>query len=134
MELVYTNYFTKEDLRKRGYDLEADGVLDTSHFNSKEDAIDDFMDNSLRAIYNLFVEYRGRKWADAFFSDMKNTDLTGKALDLKQRLNRGLIEQAIYIYDNGDSNSNSYNQERIDRSPYSPKAVAELWDILILNF
>ena len=130
MELVFTDYFTKEDLRKRGYDLEADGVLDTSHFNSKEDAIADFMDNTLRAIYNLFVEYRGRKWADAFFSDMKNTDLTGIPLEYKELLKRALVEQAIYIYDNGDSNANASNDDRANKSPYSPKAIAEIWDVL----
>lgn len=131
MELDYKDYFTKEDLRVRGYNLEADGVLDISHFDTLENAIDDFMDNTLRAIYNLFVEYRGRKWADAFFSDMKNIDLTGKALEYKQLLNRALVEQAIFIYDNGDSNANASYDERISKSKVSPKAVAEIWDILI---
>lgn len=130
MELDYKNYFTKDNLRVRGYDLAADGVLDTSHFDSLDNAIDDFMDNTLRIIYNLFVEYKGREFANAFFTDMARNDLTGTALDYKQRLNRALIEQAIFIYDNGDVDADSSYQERSYRSPYAPKAAKELWDIL----
>jgi hypothetical protein len=130
MELKYSDYFTIEDLRKRGYDLEADNVLDSIHFGSRDEAIEDFMNNSLRAIYNLFVEYKGRNWADAFFSDMKNTDLTGVALDYQQRLHQALIEQAIYIYDNGDSNAVANLNDRAERNPYAPKAIVEIWDIL----
>ena len=132
MELNYNNYFTKEELRVRGYNLESDGVLDISHFDMLQDAIDDFMDNVLRTIYNLFVEYKGREWADAFFEDMANdyAELDGKALDFKQRLNRALIEQAIFVYDNGDSQATAGYDDRAYRSPYAPKAIAELWDIL----
>lgn len=130
MNLTYTDYFTKEELRKRGYNLESDGVLDISHFDSINDAIDDFMNTALRAIYNLCVQYKGRNWADAFFHDMALSDLDGVALDCKQRLNLALIEQAIYIYDNGDSNASSNREEYKERSPYAPKAVVELWDIL----
>ena len=131
MELNYNDYFTKDNLRVRGYNLEADGVLDISHFDTLQDAIDDFMDNALRTIYNLFVRYKGRKWADCFFSDMKNTDLTGIALEYKETLNRALVEQAIFIYDNGDSNASASIDERASRSKEAPKAVVELWDILI---
>lgn len=131
MELDYKNYFTKEDLRVRGYNLEADGVLDISHFDTLEDAINDFMDNTLRAVYNLFVQYRGRKWTDAFFDDMTQENLSGTALDYQERLKRALIEQAIFIYDNGDSNANASYDDRASKSELSPKAVAELWDILI---
>ena len=131
MELDYKDYFTKDNLRVRGYNLEADGVLDISHFDTLEDAIDDFMDNALRAIYNLFVKYKGRKWTDYFFSDMKNADLTGVALEYKELLNRALVEQAIFIYDNGDANASASLEERTNSSYVAPKAVAEIWDILI---
>lgn len=129
MELDYKDYFTKDNLRVRGYNLEADGVLDISHFDTLEDAIDDFMDNALRTIYNLFVKYKGRKWTDYFFSDMKNVDLTGVALEYKGLLNRALVEQAIFIYDNGDASANASLDET--KTEYAPKAVAEIWDILI---
>lgn len=133
MKLNYTDYVSLLDLRKRGYNLEQESVLDRTHFDNLEDAINDFMFNVVQSIYNLFLSYHSREVTDAFFEDMKSDDLTGKALDFKQRLKLALIEQAIYIYDNGDSNTASYNQERQERSPYAPKAVAELWDILTRN-
>ena len=119
----YKDYITKEDLVPRGYILDDDNVLDTTHFNSKEDAIDDFMQNAFDIIEGLIVEYRGREFADAFFTDMARDDLTGKALEIQNRLKKALIEQNIYTYDNGDSDASKYVGEK----PYAPKAVKLLW-------
>lgn len=119
----YKDYITKEDLVPRGYILDDDNVLDITHFNSKEDAIDDFMQNAFDIIEGLVVEYRGREFADAFFTDMKRDDLTGKALEIQNRLKKALIEQNIYTYDNGDSEASKYVGEK----PYAPKAVKLLW-------
>lgn len=119
----YKDYITKEDLVPRGYILDDDNVLDTTHFNSKEDAIDDFMQNAFDIIEGLVVEYRGREFADAFFTDMKRDDLTGKALEIQNRLKKALIEQNIYTYDNGDAEASKYVGEK----PYAPKAVKLLW-------
>ena len=130
MNFNYKNYYSVEDLRKRGYNLKAEDVLDDSHFDNIDDAIDDFMDDTFRNIYNLFVQYKGRKIADAFFTDMARDDLTGIAKDIKERLNRCLVEQAIFIYDNGDANAQSGYQERSDRTSYAPKAMAEIMDVI----
>jgi hypothetical protein len=119
----YKDYITKEDLVPRGYILDDDNVLDITHFNSKEDAIDDFMQNAFDIIESLVVEYRGREFADAFFTDMKRDDLTGKALEIQNRLKKALIEQNIYTYDNGDPEASKYVGEK----PYAPKAVKLLW-------
>lgn len=119
----YKDYITKEDLVPRGYIFDNDNVLDITHFNSKEDAIDDFMQNAFDIIEGLVVEYRGREFADAFFTDMKRDDLTGKALEIQNRLKKALIEQNIYTYDNGDSEASKYVGEK----PYAPKAVKLLW-------
>lgn len=119
----YKDYITKEDLVPRGYILDDDNVLDTTHFHSKQDAIDDFMQNAFEIIEGLVVEYRGREFADAFFTDMKRDDLTGKALEIQNRLKKALIEQNIYTYDNGDSDASKYVGEK----PYAPKAVKLLW-------
>ena len=129
----YRNYVTLEDLRKRGYNLEAEGVLDTSHFDTPQDAIDDFMLNVCNTIYELIRRYRGRMWTNALFEDMKQDNLTGMALEFKESLHNAIIEQAIFNYDNGDSNAQASNEDRKYNTPYSPKAVAELWD-LILNY
>ena len=124
----YKDYITKEDLVPRGYILDDDNVLDTTHFNSKEEAIDDFMQNSFDIIEGLIVEYRGEEFADAFFTDMKRDDLTGKALKYQQTLKKALIEQNIYTYDCGDSEASKYVGEK----PYAPKAVKLLWNAEII--
>lgn len=127
----YKDYISLEELRKRGYNLEADGVLDVTHFDSTEDAVNDFLGNTCDIIYNLVKDYRGKKWADAFFNDMKQTDLTGKALEYQEALHDALIEQAIFTYDNGDSQSSASNEERAYNTAYAPKAVKKLWDLIL---
>lgn len=39
---MYKDYMTNDDLITRGYDLFADGVLDDTHFRTREEAVDDF--------------------------------------------------------------------------------------------
>lgn len=129
MKHTWNEYISKEQLRKRGYNLEADGVLTTSHFDSVDDAIDDFCNGCLNQLAELIAKYKSRAWSDAFLSDMARNDLTNAtALEYQELFKDALIEQIIYVYDNGDSSSNSDNQDRKDRSPYSPKAVEKLWD------
>ena len=108
-----------------------DGVLDSTHFDNVEDAVDDFMQNSCKVVYNLIKDYRGREWTNAFFEDMKKTDLTGKALEYQEALHNAIIEQAIFTYDNGDSQATASNDERKDYTAYAPKAVKELWDLVL---
>ena len=127
----YKKYITLEELRERGYNLEADGVLDDSHFDSREDAINDFMLNVCNIVFNLIRSYKGRKWTTAFFEDMAKENLTGAALEYKEALHNAIIEQAIFTYDNGDSQATSSNEDRKYNTPYSPKAVAELWDLVL---
>lgn len=129
MKHKWNEYISKEQLRKRGYNLEADGVLTTSHFDNIDDAIDDFCNGALNQLAELIAKYKSRAWSDAFLSDMARNDLTNEvALEYQELFKDALIEQIIYVYDNGDSSSNSDNQDRKDRSPYSPKAVEKLWD------
>ncbi len=130
-KIDYKDYVSLEELKQRGYNLQADGVLDDTHFENREDAINDFMLNVCNIIYNLVKEYRGRKWTDAFFEDMKKTDLTGKALEYQESLHDAIIEQAIFTYDNGDSQASASNEERKYNTAYAPKAVSELWDIVL---
>ena len=129
MKHKWNEYISKEQLRKRGYNLEAEGVLTTSHFDSVDDAIDDFCNGCLNQLAELIAKYKSRAWSDAFLSDMARNDLTNEvALEYQELFKDALIEQIIYVYDNGDSSTNSDNQDRKDRSPYSPKAVEKLWD------
>ena len=127
----YTKYITLEDLRERGYNLEADGVLDDSHFDSRQDAINDFMLNVCNIVFNLIKSYRGRMWTTAYFNDMAKDDLTGKALEYKEALHNAIIEQAIFNYDNGDSQATADNEDRKHHTAHAPKAAAELWDLVL---
>ena len=134
MKHAWNDYISKEQLRKRGYNLESNGVLDISHFDSLDDAIDDFCNGALNQLYELIAKYTSRAWADAFLSDMARKDLVNAiALEYQELFKDALIEQIIYVYDNGDSSANSDNQDRKDRSPYSPKAVEKLWDRILTH-
>ena len=126
----YKDYVSASELDKRGYPLDKDGVLATEHFQTVEDAVDDFMQNSFDIVQELVRNYRGRKWTDAFYEDMKKTDLTGKALEFQEALKEAIIQQAIYTYDNGDASASAYKGE----SHYAPKAVSALWGLVIGNF
>ena len=126
----YKDYVSASELDKRGYQLDKDGVLATEHFQTVEDAVDDFMQNSFDIVQELVRNYRGRKWTDAFYEDMKKTDLTGNALKFQEALKEAIIQQAIYTYDNGDASASAYKGE----SHYAPKAVSVLWGLVIGNF
>ena len=125
----YTIIITRSDfvekLQKRGYDFTNASVIDITHFESQNDAIDDFLQNVFDMIHELIVFNRGHEWAKAFFEDMQQTDLEGEALDYKNMLIDALVQQAIYIYDNGDSQASSDKEEK--RQPYSEKAMQKLW-------
>ena len=127
----YTKYVKLEDLRKRGYNLEAEGVLEISHFDTLKDAVDDFMLNVCNIVFNLIKSYRGRIWTNAFFEDMAKDNLVGTALEYKEALHNAIIEQAIFNYDNGDSQTTSNNEDRKHNTAHAPKAAAELWDLVL---
>ncbi len=122
-EFNYNDYFTVEDLAKRGYDLRQEGILDKSHFASLEDAIDDFMNDVFDTIYGLIENYRGSVWAKKFFEDMATTLTNETALEYQYSLKRALIEQAIFTYDNGNPDA-TFDQ---NQKPYAPKAVKAMW-------
>lgn len=123
----YKDYITNNDLVPRGYNLMDDGVLDDSHFQTREDAVDDFLQNSTEIVVGLIQRYRGRDWTKKFLEDMKLDDLTGRALEFQEAFKKALIEQAIFTYDNGDASASAYKGE----SHYAPKAVEALWGLVI---
>ncbi len=123
----YKDYITNDDLVPRGYNLMDDGVLDDSHFQTREDAVDDFLQNSTEIVVGLIQRYRGRDWTKKFLEDMKLDDLTGRALEFQEAFKKALIEQAIYTYDIGDASASAYKGE----SHYAPKAVEALWGLVI---
>lgn len=124
---MYKDYMTNDDLIPRGYDLMADGVLDDTHFRTREEAVDDFLGTTYDIVVGLIEKYRGREWTKAFLEDMKKGDLSGRALEFQQAFKKALIEQAIFTYDNGDSQASAYK----GINPYSEKAVQALWGLVI---
>ena len=81
---MYKDYMTNDDLIPRGYDLMADGVLDDTHFRTREEAVDDFLGTTYDIVVGLIEKYRGREWTKAFLEDMKKDDLSGRALEFQQ--------------------------------------------------
>ena len=123
----YKFYVKKEELIPKGYDLMADGVLDDTHFNSREEAADDFMQNGFNQVTRLIAKYRGREWTNAFLQDMQQNDLSGKAKEYQEAFHDAILEQCIFTYDCGDASASAYKGE----SQYAPKAVELLWDLVI---
>lgn len=123
----YKNYVDKEELIPRGYDLMADGVLDDTHFTSRDEAADDFMQNCFNQVTGLITKYRGRTWTNAFLTDMQQNDLTGRAKEFQVAFHDAILEQCIYTYDCGDASASAYKGE----SQYAPKAVELLWGLVI---
>lgn len=114
---------------KKGYDFTDTQVLDGVPFQTQEDAIDTYFQDIFDTIYHLIENYRGGWWTKHFFIDMQHTDLEGAALEYKEALIEALWQQAIFVWDNGDSTANANKDD--NRLPYSPKAVKVLWGLIL---
>jgi len=133
----YTEVITRADfcekLAVRGYDLYT--ILDTTHFRKTEDAIDDFLATVFDSVYEMIDGYRGKKWCEAFFEDMSIEGMTGVTdsdqIETNEWLIKALVEQAIFLYDNGDSDASSSKEKT--NNPYSEKTVRILWNHYILR-
>lgn len=124
----HTKFITSEDVKKRGYDLSLEGKLNQGDFNTKDAAIADFLQECFDSIYNLIELYKGPAWAELFFEDMsKEIDraTNPNAYRIQQALKWSILEQTIFIYDNGDVRTSA--KVEIDKLGYSPKAVDKLW-------
>lgn len=133
----YTEVITRADfcekLAVRGYDLYT--ILDTTHFRSTEDAIDDFLKTTFDSIYGLIESYRGKRWCKLFFEDMSIEGMDSvtdeNQIEKNEALIKTLVEQGIFLYDNGDSDAIASKEK--ENNPYGEKAVRILWDNDILE-
>lgn len=133
----YTEVITRADfcekLAVRGYDLYT--ILDTTHFRSTEDAIDDFLTTVFDSVYELINEYRGKRWCKAFFEDMSISgmeDVTNEdQIEMNEWLIKALVEQAIFIYDNGNSDASASKEKT--NNPYGEIPVRILWNHHIIR-
>ncbi len=119
-----------EKMQSKGYDFTDTSVLDGSHFQSQDEAIEDYFQDTFNTIYELVREYRGNKWTELFFEDMsQDVESDIEAARYKDALIKALIEQAVYIYDNGSVEASG--EVNPDRHEYAPKAVKALWGLVI---
>lgn len=130
----YANFITSEEVKKRGYDLSLGGRLNQGDFGTKESAIEDFLKECFDSIYNLIETYKGPKWTELFFEDMAqeiNKDINPRAYRIQVALKWAILEQTIFIYDNGDVRTSA--KVEIDKLGFSPKAVDKLWKYGLLG-
>lgn len=124
----YEKFISIEDVKKRGYDLMLDGRLNQGDFATIEAAAADFLQECFDSVYNLIETYKGPEWTELFFEDMANQlDPTTqpKAYRTQQALKWAILEQTIFIYDNGDVRTSA--KIEIDKIGFSPKAADKLW-------
>ena len=130
----YKLYLTYEDIQKRGYDLKVDGRLNLGDFPSIEEAIEDFIQEIFFSIYDLIESYKGKKWTKLFFEDMATVidkELHPNAYSMQETLKWAILEQAIFIYENGDIMTSAQIQP--DKTGYSPKVIRKLWNSGLLG-
>ena len=134
--MEYTKIITRDDyvsfLKRKGYDLKAEGVLDSVHFETIEDSVDAFLQDAFDIVYNEVADNRGAYWTRLFYDDMSQEQLSAYALEYKADLKQALVQQAIFMYDNGDSQSDSLIQK--DRTHISDKALKILIQRSILRY
>lgn len=122
---------TIEDVRSRGYDLLADGRLNQGDFLTIEDSANQFIEECCDMIWALIEKHRGIKWCEEFKKDMMLDDLTDTALLCKFALKKAMLEQVIFIYENGDVSANAIKDDT--KRSLSPKAVSKLYNFGILR-
>lgn len=124
----YTSFITFDDVKKRGYDLSLPGRLNQGDFSTITAAMEDFLKECFDSIYNLIESYKGPQWTELFFEDMAqkiSRELNPAAYRIQEALKWAILEQVIFIYDNGDIRTSA--KIEIDKLGFSPKAVDKLW-------
>ena len=122
---------TIRDVRSRGYDLLADGRLNQGDFETIEESANQFIEECCNTIWALIEKNKGIKWANNFKKDMMRDDLDDEMAQLYQRvLKSAMLEQVIFIYENGDINANAIKDDT--KRSISPKALTKLYNYGIL--
>ena len=125
---------TIQDVKSRGYDLTADGRLNQGDFETIEEASEQFIDECCNSIFGLIEKHRGFLWTMKFKDDMQQEikkDENENAYYIQQALKSALLEQVIFIYENGDANASAIKDDT--RRAISPKALSKLYNYGILN-
>lgn len=123
---------TIEDVRSRGYDLLADGRLNQGDFATIDDTAMQFIQECCDMIWGVIEKHRGFKWTEWFKQDMMRDDLNDMALLCKNALKKAMLEQVIFIYENGDISANAIKDDT--KRAISPKALNKLYNFGIIHF
>lgn len=121
---------TINDVRSRGYDLLADGRLNQGDFETIEESANQFIEECCGMIWSLIEKHRGVKWCEYLKQDMMREDLNNMSLLVKNALKVAMLEQVIFIYENGDISANAIKDDT--KRAISPKALTKLYNFGIL--
>lgn len=130
----HTKFITVDDVKLRGYDLTLKGRLNQGDFPDIASAAADFLRECFDSIYNLIELYKGPQWTERFFEDMSgdiDPNENPGAYKLQKALKWAILEQTIFIYDNGDARTSA--KINIDILGHSPKAIDKLWNYGMLG-
>ena len=122
---------TIEDVKTRGYDLTKDGALLKGDFLTIQDSANQFITECCDMVWGLIEKHRGVEWTTKFKQDMESENLSGNALTYQDMIKKVMLEQIVFIYENGDSNASSIID--VNKRAISPKVITKLYNYGIIT-
>lgn len=122
---------TIEDVKTRGYDLTKDGALLKGDFLTIQDSANQFITECCDMVWGLIEKHRGVEWTNLFRKDMESNNLSGNALTYQDMIKKVMLEQIVFIYENGDSNASAIID--INKRAISPKVITKLYNYGIIT-
>lgn len=122
---------TIEDVKTRGYDLTKDGALLKGDFLTIQDSANQFINECCDMVWGLIEKHRGVEWTTKFKQDMESDNLSGNALTYQDMIKKVMLEQIVFIYENGDSNASAIID--VNKRAISPKVITKLYNYGIIT-
>ena len=122
---------TIEDVKTRGYDLTKDGALLQGDFLTIQDSANQFITECCDMVWGLIEKHRGVEWTNLFRKDMESENLSGNALTYQDMIKKVMLEQIVFIYENGDSNASAIID--VNKRAISPKVITKLYNYGIIT-
>ena len=122
---------TIEDVKTRGYDLTKDGALLKGDFLTIQDSANQFITECCDMVWGLIEKHRGVEWTTKFKQDMESDNLSGNALTYQNIIKKVMLEQIVFIYENGDSNASAIID--VNKRAISPKVITKLYNYGIIT-
>lgn len=124
-------FITIEDVKTRGYDLTKDGALLKGDFLTIQDSANQFITECCDMVWGLIEKHRGVEWTNLFRKDMESENLSGNALTYQDMIKKVMLEQIVFIYENGDSNASAIID--VNKRAISPKVITKLYNYGIIT-